>query len=69
MRVETVRQRGPCSTSLRVFSLFVAALREIFDEAAYWRFLERNRMEQSRESYAEFVRENETATARRPRCC
>jgi hypothetical protein len=77
MRVETVRGRGPHSTSLRAgprhtfkaFRFLVAALHEIFDEAAYWRFLERNRMERSRESYAEFVRENEIATARRPRCC
>jgi hypothetical protein len=69
MAVETVRQHGPRSTSLRVFSLLVAALREIFDEAAYRRFLERNRMQRSRESYAKFVRENEAATARRPRCC
>jgi hypothetical protein len=78
MGVEMVRGRGPHSTSLRagprqtfntVAKLLMATLREIFDEAAYFRFLERKRTELSRESYAEFLRENEIAKARRPRCC
>jgi len=77
MRVETVRGQGPHSTSLRsgprrtfnTARLLMAVLREIFDESAYYRFLKRTRTERSRESYAEFLRENAIVTARRPRCC
>jgi hypothetical protein len=50
-------------------SLFVAALREVFDESAYARFLQRNALSPSRRSYAEFLNENEQGKARRPRCC
>ena len=53
----------------KFLALCVAALREIFDEAAYARFLERQNALSSRESYAAFQRENELAKARRPRCC
>jgi hypothetical protein len=49
--------------------IFLAALREIFDESAYARYLERSRMVPSREAYAAFLREHELAKARRPRCC
>jgi hypothetical protein len=45
------------------------ALREIFDESAYARFLERQQVESSREAYAEFLRESEASRGRRPRCC
>ena len=44
-------------------------LREIFDESAYARFLERRKVAASRQSYAEFLRESEAARSRRPRCC
>ena len=47
----------------------LATLREIFDESAYRRFLERRQMVSSREAYAEFMREDELLRARRPRCC
>ena len=50
-------------------NVVLAALREIFDESAYRRFLERKRMVSSREAYAEFLQENELLRARRPRCC
>ncbi len=50
-------------------SLFKAVLKEIFDEAAYSRFLERNQLPHCRASYAAFVREQELAKARRVRCC
>jgi hypothetical protein len=53
----------------KFFTLCVAALREIFDESAYARFLERQNLGSSKESYAAFSRENELAKARRPRCC
>jgi hypothetical protein len=47
----------------------LATLREIFDESAYRRFLERKQMVSSCKAYAEFTRENELIRARRPRCC
>ncbi len=47
----------------------VAALREIFDETAYSRFLDRAGMVSSREAYAAFRQEFEEAKVRRPRCC
>lgn len=56
----------------RVFSAFrllIAALREIFDESAYGRFLARERLAQDRESYRAFLRERAAAIERRPRCC
>jgi hypothetical protein len=54
---------------MRVLSLMMAALREIFDESAYARFLSRRQIASSREAYAAFCREYDTAKARRPRCC
>jgi hypothetical protein len=50
-------------------TIVVAALREIFDESAYARFLDRRHLESSRAAYATFRREHEVAKARRPRCC
>lgn len=44
-------------------------LREIFDESAYDRFLQRTRATRSIESYRSFVREREAVIAKRPRCC
>jgi hypothetical protein len=46
-----------------------SVLREIFDESAYARFLERNKVESSRTAYAGFLRECEGIRARRTRCC
>jgi hypothetical protein len=46
-----------------------AILREIFDESAYQRFLERSRLQSSSGAYAIFRQENEQAKSRRPRCC
>ncbi len=54
---------------MRSFQLIVAALREIFDEAGYARFLHRRKVASSRQAYAEFWREREATQARRPRCC
>jgi hypothetical protein len=53
----------------RSYRLARAALREIFDESAYARFLNRQRMVSSPAAYGEFLRESELAKARRPRCC
>ncbi len=50
-------------------AVLVSALREIFDESAYARFLHRRQIAPSREAYAAFCRECEAAKARRPRCC
>lgn len=47
----------------------LAILREIFDEAAYARFLNRAGIASSREAYWAFRREYEEAKVRRPKCC
>ena len=47
----------------------LAALREIFDESAYARFLVRHEMANSREAYALYLRESNVTRERRPRCC
>lgn len=49
--------------------IMIAALREIFDEAAYARFLQRHQIPSSPHAYASFLRERESAAARRIRCC
>ena len=57
-------------TRLRdLVDVVLATLREIFDESAYLRFLERRQMVSSRKAYAEFMVEHELLRARRPRCC
>ena len=53
----------------RLSTVLFAALREIFDESAYARFLHRQRVASSQAAYSEFLRESEIAKARRPRCC
>ena len=50
-------------------AIALAALREIFDEAAYARFLARAGIGSSSEAYAAFRREFEEAKVRRPKCC
>ncbi len=64
----------PGSTGLRAsitqtVALLMSALREIFDESAYARFLNREQVVSSRQAYAAFCRECELTKARRPRCC
>jgi hypothetical protein len=49
--------------------ILIATLREIFDEAAYERFLCRAQMSSSPEAYAAFRAEFEEAKTRRPKCC
>ncbi len=53
---------------LHVLAVFGAALREIFDESAYARFLQRNRLTSSGAAYAAFVRER-SGSRPKPRCC
>ena len=48
--------------------ILTSTLREIFDEAAYTRFLERTQMSSSPAAYAAFWHERETR-APNPRCC
>jgi len=57
------------STLSQVASISRAILREIFDESAYQRFLDRSQLESSAKAYAIFLQENEQAKSRRPRCC
>jgi hypothetical protein len=53
---------------LRVFvELLVAAIKEIFDENAYTRFLARQCRESSAAAYADFVEEKHSGAIRR--CC
>ncbi len=54
---------------LNAAKILRAALREIFDEAAYERFLRRTQKTSSAEAYGAFRREFEEAKAQRPRCC
>jgi hypothetical protein len=49
--------------------ILLATLREIFDESAYARFLDRKQMSSSPGAYAAFRREFEEAKTRRPKCC
>ena len=53
----------------RAREMGLAVLREIFDESAYTRFLDRNQLEHSRSNYAAFRCEHEDSKAHRPRCC
>ena len=55
--------------STRPFALFMATLREIFEESAYERFLARAQVKSSPAAYGNFLRETEGARARRPKCC
>jgi len=53
----------------RAMLLLWQALREIFDEGAYARFLEREGLRSSVSAYGMFCREKEALNLRRPRCC
>ena len=54
---------------LHAWQIIIAALREIFDESAYDRFLLRTQSSRSGASYREFLREREAVVAQKPRCC
>ena len=53
----------------QAWRVLIAVAREIFDESAYARFLERTGQRTSRGAYAAFLAETEAARARRHRCC
>jgi hypothetical protein len=61
-----VRIRALLSDALH---LLVAVLREIFDEAAYDRYLRQTGSTPSRKSFAEFITASNAKKERRPRCC
>jgi hypothetical protein len=63
-----LRAHGAKSVAQALTTL-LAVLREIFDEAAYDRYLAQNRASRSVSSYREFLRQRETVVARKPRCC
>ncbi len=52
-----------------ILEVLLATLREIFDENAYTRYLERTRTTASPQSYGAFLAERRAAEARRVRCC
>jgi hypothetical protein len=52
-----------------VWKLLLAALREIFDESAYDRFLLRTHESRSVASYRAFTLERDAAMLKKPRCC
>lgn len=53
----------------RVMRMVCMVLREIFEESAYARFLQRHGMRSSREAYAGFLRESQQSREKRARCC
>jgi hypothetical protein len=57
------------SRFLKAARIVIATLREIFDEAAYERFLRRTHVISSKSAYADFWRERESSQGRRPKCC
>jgi hypothetical protein len=75
MRVQTLTRKdaaaeGSLAGMIRnAGSVLVTVLREIFDEAAYARFLSRSQRASSTQAYAAFTRERESVQNRRPRCC
>jgi len=57
------------SRFVKAARIVMATLREIFDEAAYERFLTRKQMRSSAKAYAAFRDEFEEAKTRKPKCC
>lgn len=60
---------GMVGVIVSVARIIIATLREIFDEAAYTRFLQRHQISSSPQAYGSFLRERESAVAQRVRCC
>lgn len=53
----------------RAARIVLQTLREIFDEAAYARFLQSAGLPSSPSAYASFWRERESVHAKRMKCC
>ena len=66
-----VRRHGERSGDfvVKIMQTLKAALREIFDESAYDRFLLRTRESRSVASYRSFISERDAAMMKKPRCC
>ena len=54
---------------MRFFRILRAVLREVFEEAAYERFCEREGGGISRESYTRFLQETDQVRQHKVRCC
>jgi hypothetical protein len=67
--VSWASQHSQLGAAAKAWKIFISVLREIFDENAYSRFLQRTNARRSVESYGEFVREREMTAAGRTRCC
>ena len=63
------RERIPGWLFGRPLRVFWSMLREIFDESAYARFLDRKHLPNSCDAYAAFLQESQKQRERRPRCC
>jgi len=63
------RDRVIGKSLVHFWGLFISTLREIFDEAAYDRFLRRANVARSVSSYRAFLREREAGISRNARCC
>jgi hypothetical protein len=68
-RMVAKKYPSPLAWLPQVAAVLASLLKEIFDESAYSRFLERNRVSSSATAYAAFREENERLKAQRPRCC
>jgi hypothetical protein len=68
-RAASVNPRAILEAIARALAVLVEILKEIFDESAYQRFLNRSELHSSSQAYAMFLKENEQAKSRRPRCC
>jgi hypothetical protein len=68
-RTHRARVSAIAAAIIRSFKLLAAILREIFDESAYQRFLDRSQLESSANAYAIFLQENEQSKTQKVRCC
>jgi hypothetical protein len=68
-KIGSSHSRKALEAIARSAAVLAEILKEIFDESAYQRFLNRNELQSSSQAYAMFRQENEEAKSRRPRCC
>jgi hypothetical protein len=68
-RADVLTIRGGTTWLRRAAAVLLSAAREIFDEAAYDRFLTRTRTTSSVKSYESFCKDYEAVRTTRPRCC
>ena len=68
-RVDVAKTTDVRAAIVAAFAVLAATLREIFDESAYQRFLDRTHQPSSVKAYKVFRQEIDQAKSRRPRCC